>query len=211
MHGSWHRYRSGERWRQSASRAVAVVEVPGAVAVCFGAPTVELLDSRAVPLHPSLRALGPDLLAAQTDLAAAIDRLRSPGRQGMPVGEALLDQRALAGLGNVYRSEILFIERVNPFLPVGELDDATLARLVGTGQRLLHANRLDPARTTTPDALGGEPGSGGPRQRGSGRLYVYGRAGRPCGRCGTVIATRVTGDLPRRTYFCPSCQGVGSP
>jgi endonuclease-8 len=205
MHGSWHRYRDREPWRRSAARAVAVLEVPGAVAVCFDAPTVELLDSRVVALHPALAALGPDLLAADPDLAEAVTRLRAPTRRAMPIGEALLDQTAQAGLGNVYRSEVCFIERVDPFAPVGELDDATLERLVGTAARLMAANVGGPGRTTTVDALGAEPGSAQIRRPGS-NVYVYGRTGRPCRRCGSRVQSRVTGALPRRVYWCPRCQ-----
>ena len=209
MQGSWHRYRSGERWRRSPLRAVAVLEVPGAVAVCFDAPTVELIDSRALAIHPSLSTLGPDLLAATPDLAAAVIRLQVPERARMPIGEALLDQTALAGLGNVYRSEVCFIERVDPFQPVGELAPGVVEGLVARGARLIAANRLDPVRTTVPDALGGEPGSGGLGRRGE-RLWVYGRTGSSCRRCGTRIRSAVTGSLPRRTWWCPSCQPPGA-
>ena len=134
MQGSWHRYRTGERWRRSPLRAVAVVEVAGAVAVCFDAPTVELIDSRALAIHPSLSALGPDLLAPTPDLAAAVARLRAPERAAMPVGEALLDQTALAGLGNVYRSEVCFIERRRS-VPAGRGARARRARAAGGDRR----------------------------------------------------------------------------
>ena len=209
MNGSWHRYRSGERWRRSPARAVAVIEVVDAVAVCFDAPTVELLDSRALGLHPVLAALGPDLLASEPDLEEAMRRLSDPGRAQMPLGEALLDQTAMAGLGNVYRSEVCFIERVDPFLAVERVDPVVLRRVVATGQRLIHANRHDPARTTTLDATGAPPGPSRLRRPGD-RLYVYGRTGRPCRRCGTPIRSVVTGELPRRTYWCPVCQPPGS-
>ncbi len=209
MNGSWHRYRSGERWRRGPARAVAVIEVADAVAVCFDAPTVELLDSRALALHPALAALGPDLLAPEPDVAEAIRRLSSTSRQEMPLGEALLDQTAMAGLGNVYRSEVCFIERVDPFLAVRYVDPAALRRVVTTGQRLIRANRDGPTRTTTLDATGAPPGASRIRRRGD-RLYVYGRTGRPCRRCGTPIRSRVTGALPRRTYWCPSCQPAGA-
>ncbi|MBA2255402.1 MAG: Fpg/Nei family DNA glycosylase [Chloroflexi bacterium] len=208
MHGSWHRYRPGERWRRTPARAVAVIEVPGAVAVCFDAPTAELLDSRAIVLHPSLTALGPDLLAPGPDLDEAFRRLRAPSRAALPLGEALLDQTALAGLGNVYRSEVCFIERVDPFAPVASFEDGRLRTLLQTARRLLAANRMTPHRTTTVDALGGAPGTGGPR-RGP-RQYVYGRTGRPCQRCRSGIRSRVTGELPRRTYWCPTCQPSGA-
>ena len=182
-----------------------MIEVPGAVAVCFDAPTVEMLETRALGLHPTLRALGPDLLAPAPDLALAFERLRHPARSGLTVGEALLDQGALAGLGNVYRSELLWEALVCPFTPLGRVDDGVLRRLVDTGARLLRANRDSPARTTTLDALGGAPGITGPRRAGE-RLNVYGRTGRPCRRCGTLIRSRAYGDLPRRVYWCPRCQ-----
>jgi endonuclease VIII len=207
MHGSWHRYQPGERWKRAVSRAVAVIEVPTAVAVCFDAPTVELLDTRAVAIHPVLAALGPDLLDPDVDLDAVVARLREPSRAAMPLGDALLDQTALAGLGNVYRSEVCFIERLDPFIPLRDVTEGHLRRVVETGHRLLVANRLSVARTSTPDALGGAPGAGGPHH--GPRLYVYGRAGRPCLRCGTAIRTRKSGELARDVYWCPRCQASG--
>src|SRR6476619_7235710 len=132
MHGSWHRYRPGERWRRPPSRARLVIEVPGAVAVCFDAPVVELLERRAEAIHPSLGRLGPDLLAPDFDADEAIRRLRDPSRAGMSIAEVLLDQRALAGIGNIWKNETLWTERVSPFVTVGVVDDVTLSRLVGT-------------------------------------------------------------------------------
>lgn len=205
MNGSWHRYRPGEPWRRSPARAVCVIEVPDAVVVCFDAPVVELIDTRALAIHPALAGLGPDLLAVTPDIAGALDRLRAPDRAAMPVGEALLDQRALAGLGNVYRSEVLWQVSVSPFIPLESLSDDTLRTLVETGARLMRANRDTPNRVTTTDALGGGPGSQGPR-RAMRRLNVYGRAGRPCPRCGVTIVTRVFGGSPRRVWWCPGCQ-----
>ena len=117
LHGSWHRYRSAEPWRRAPARAVAVLETPDWVAVCFDAPTVELIDTRAVALHPGLRRLGRISPATSVDLDAAFAALRDPARADMAIGDALLDQRAVAGLGNVYRSELCFIERVDPFTP----------------------------------------------------------------------------------------------
>lgn len=200
MKGTWHRYRPGERWRMPPSRARLVLEVPGAVAVCFDAPVVELLEQRAEIVHQPLAGLGPDLLAPDFDAADALRRLHDPSRRVMTIGEALLDQRALAGIGNVYRSEILWIERVSPFTTVAELDDQTLARLVATARRLLVANATGGRgfeRVTT----AGDRGAPGP-------LYVYRRTGRPCRRCRTPIAsTRLGRELPRSVYWCPACQG----
>ncbi|MET1232845.1 MAG: DNA-formamidopyrimidine glycosylase family protein [Candidatus Limnocylindrales bacterium] len=194
LHGSWHRYRTGEPWRRGANRAVAVLEVPGAVAVCFDAPTVDLIETRALGLHPVLRALGPDLVTSEVATDALVGRLRALPPE-TPVGEALLDQRVMAGLGNVYRSEVCFVERVDPFRTLASLSDPTLAGLVETGRTLIRANRMAPARTTVPGAR--RPGE---------RLWVYGRAGRPCRRCGGVIQSRVGGDPPRRTWWCLTCQ-----
>jgi endonuclease-8 len=194
MHGSWHRYRPGERWRRSPSRASAVVEVEGAVAVCFDAPTVELIETRALAIHPGLRSLGPDLITDDATAATLVERLRSlPATTS--IGDALLDQRVMAGLGNVYRSEVCFVERVDPFTPLSALPDAGLGRIVETARGLLRANRLAAGRTTVPG--GAAPG---------GRLWVYGRAGRPCRRCGTRITRRVAGDRPRPVWWCPRCQ-----
>jgi endonuclease-8 len=188
MHGSWHRYRPGERWRRPPGRARLVLEVDGAVAVCFDAPVVELFETRAEPLHPSLSRLGPDLLSRDFDQAEALRRLRSPDRTAMTISAALLDQRALAGIGNIWRNETLFAERVDPFATVAALDDPTLERLVATARRLLRAS------------AGSTPGRAA--------MQVYRRPGRPCPRCGTAIRSApLRGDIPRTTYWCPTCQG----
>jgi endonuclease-8 len=205
MNGTWHRYRPGERWRRPAARAVLVLEVEGAVAVCFDAPVVELFEARAEAIHPALAPLGPDLTAETFDPGEAVRRLRDPTRAATTIGEAILDQRVMAGVGNVYRSEILFIERVDPFEPVAAVDGATLERLVGTARRLLLANvsrGRGPERSTTEGA----------REAGGAPLWVYGRAGRPCRRCGTAIRSATLGrDLPRTVWWCPSCQAATEP
>jgi endonuclease VIII len=190
MTGSWHRYRPGERWRRPPGRARLVLEVPGAVAVCFDAPVVELFERRVEVIHPGLAGLGPDLLDPDWGYghdAEAVRRLRDPDRATMTIAEALLDQRALAGIGNIWRNETLYRERVHPWAPVGQLVDANLERLIATARRLLRASA-----EATP---------------GRARLQVYRRAGRPCRRCGTIIrsAPHATA-VPRTTYWCPTCQ-----
>ena len=199
LHGSWHRYRRGDRWRRPASRAVAVIETADATAVCFDAPTVELIETRALALHRRLTRLGPDLADPEFDRDAAVSALRDPSRAGWPIGDALLDQRALAGLGNVYRSELCFLERISPFTRVADVPDDVLSRLVERGSQLVIANSSGGARVTTPTGT-------------SGNLYVYGRTGRPCRRCGTIVKSTVTpavrGANPRRVYWCPRCQPV---
>jgi endonuclease-8 len=203
LHGSWHRYRPGETWRRPPSRAALVIEVPGAVAVCFDAPVVELFERRAEVVHPTISMLGPDLLAPNYDQAEAIRRLRDKSRAEMPIGEAILDQRAVAGVGNVFKSEVLYIEKVDPFAPVATLDEATLNRILDTAQKLLQLNARSDApagRVTTVDPKTG-------KKLAPSRLWVYDRAGRPCHRCGALIEEKAQGsELPRTTYFCPSCQ-----
>jgi endonuclease VIII len=190
MNGSWHRYRPGERWRRPPSAARLVLEVPGAVAVCFDAPVVELFESRAEAIHPTIARLGPDLLddAWTDELAAeARRRLRDPARASMTISEALLDQRALAGIGNIWRNETLFHEGVWPWLRVGELDDPALDRLIARARRLLRASVDVPA--------------------GRSPMWVYRRTGRPCRRCGTLIRSApLATTIPRTTFWCPSCQ-----
>ena len=194
MTGSWHAYRPGERWKQKPSAARVVLEVaeeaepdvPVAVAVCFSAPIVELIDEPAA--HPRLAALGPDLCRPDADLAEAVARLdRLP--PATEIGNALLDQRVAAGVGNVYKSEILFACGVDPFGTVGGLSPVLRLRLFETAARLLRAN-LDSGGRTTVD----------------GGLAVYGRAGRPCRRCGTTVQSRRQGEAARTTYWCPACQ-----
>ncbi|MFN8630460.1 MAG: DNA-formamidopyrimidine glycosylase family protein [Chloroflexota bacterium] len=188
MHGSWHRYRPGERWRRPPSRARLVLEVEGSVAVCFDAPVVELFEQRAEALHPSLSKLGPDLLAAEPDLDEAFRRLRAPDRAERAIAEALLDQRALAGIGNEVKNEILWQAQRSPWTKVRDVDDVELRRLIDLGRDVLR-----------------EGAATGRRPR-----HVYGRAARPCPRCGTLIRVVHQGlELPRQTYWCPRCQGPG--
>ncbi len=192
MRGAWHRYRMGEAWTRPASRASAVLETATAVAVCFDAPEVELMTDAEVARHPQLTALGPDLLSRSFDTDEAVRRLRSEARRA--IGEALLDQRLMAGVGNVYKSEICFIESVNPWRAGGELEESVVAGVVATAHRLLGANVGGGARMTT-------------GQRRAGReLWAYGRAGQPCRRCGTLIEGRRQGEQARMTYWCPRCQ-----
>jgi endonuclease-8 len=130
MRGSWHRYRPGERWRLAQWRARLVLEVEGSVAVCFDAPVVELFEQRVEALHPSLSRLGPDLLREPVDTGEVLRRLRAPDRAERSIAEALLDQRALAGIGNEVKNEVLWQARVSPWMRVAGLDDAALLDLV---------------------------------------------------------------------------------
>lgn len=205
MKGSWHRYRPGEAWRRPRARAVAVLETEGSVVVCFDAPVVELLERRALPLHPGLARLGPDLLAETPELDVALARMRAAQHPGWTIGEALLDQSVATGVGNVIRSEVLFSVGIDPFALVGELSAALLLRLLASASTLLRANVHGGDRVTMPDALGAPPGASGGLRASTAR-WVYGRTGRPCRRCGTPIESATLGELPRRVYWCPRCQ-----
>lgn len=199
MHGSWHLYRPGERWRAPARDARVVIETAAWVAVAFNVMDVELLSAAGVARHARLLALGPDLLAESPDLAEIGRRLRRmPARS---IGDALLSQHVAAGLGNVYKSELLFLAGIHPFTLVGDLPDRVLDQLIADGVRLLRLNVAE----------GGVAWGRGGGRRTTGRLnpreslWVYDRAGDPCRRCGTAIQSAgATGG--RRTYWCPTCQ-----
>jgi endonuclease-8 len=192
MRGSWHRYRPGEPWRLPNRRAVCVLETDSAVAVCFDAPVLELLSEAELERHDLLRALGPDLLAPEPDFDEAMRRLRE--RSSMPIGEALLDQRVAAGIGNAIKSEALFMERTDPWAPVSAFSDAELRAVLLRASRLLAANTGGGRRVTTAVARPGES------------VWVYRRTGRPCRRCGTLIQARRQGEDARTTYWCHHCQ-----
>ena len=192
MSGSWHRYRPGEAWRRPMRQASAIIETAEAVAVAFNTPVVELLSPADLRRSMPLNTLGPDLLSRSFDADEALRRLRE--RNAEELGNALLDQRAVAGIGNVYKSEVAFLEGLDPWAPVATFEDAALEGALRTARRLLQANTGGGARVTT-----------GSDRRGQG-LWVYGRANRPCRRCGTLIQSGRQGELARLTFWCPRCQ-----
>jgi endonuclease-8 len=185
MRGSWHRYRPGEAWRRPPGRAVLVLEVPGSVAVCFDAPVVELFEQRTEALHPSLSRLGPDLLVDPVDVDEVLRRLHAPERDELTIAEALLDQRAIAGIGNEVKNLVLWEVRLSPWTRLRDVDDRALRSLVDRSAEVLRIGA----------ATGRRPSG------------VHGRAGRPCPRCGTIVQAAELGrELPRTTYWCPACQ-----
>jgi endonuclease-8 len=200
MNGSWHIYRPGERWQRARDDMRVLVATEAMVAVGFNVPVVELLSARDVARHAQLRSLGPDLLDAAFDRAEALGRLRTRGSGA--IGDALLDQRVVAGIGNVLKSEILFVAGIDPFAPAAALGEADAGRVIDVARQLLAANVLTPAERLN--------GAGGRRTTRSmdpqAKLWVYGRGGKPCRRCGAVIEARKTGVDARVTYWCPKCQ-----
>ncbi|HEY7023621.1 MAG TPA: DNA-formamidopyrimidine glycosylase family protein [Candidatus Limnocylindrales bacterium] len=197
LHGSWLRYPRDRYRSRPRSREVAVLEMDDWIAACIDAPTVELMATRAVAIHPQLRNLGSDTAKQSFDVDEALAALRSPTRAQAQIGDALLDQGAVAGLGNVYRSELPFLERVSPFTPVSALSDGKLRAILERAEKLVKLNSDGGARVTTTAGIPSD-------------TYVYDRTGRPCFRCRTPIKSAVTrrtpDSPPRRVYWCPTCQ-----
>jgi endonuclease-8 len=201
MNGSWHIYRPGERWQRSRRDMRIRIATETFEAVGFNIPVAEFTSAPGLTRQRELRRLGPDVLSENFQAAEALRRLRDRGRDA--IAEVLLNQRVLAGLGNVYKSEVLFICRVNPFIRVRDLSDAQRTAIVETARRVLSANVSEGlALMTTYGGFRRTTGRGDPKQR----LWVYGRARLPCRRCGTAIAVRKQGTDARLTYWCPECQ-----
>lgn len=196
MDGSWKVYADGQRWTGGPAHQIrAVLGTPDRTAVGYRLPVLELL--RTTDEERAVGHLGPDLLGPDWNAEQALANLLSdPAR---PLGEALLDQRNLAGIGNVYACELCFLLEVTPWLPVGALPADRVARLPALAKKLLEANRERPVRTTT-----GRHGQD---------LFVYGRAPRPCLRCHTSVrvAGRHDGFRERPAYWCPTCQTGPAP
>ena len=179
MRGVWDVYRPGERWRRPAWRMKAMLETAGAVAVCFDAPVVELTRNVAERVGH----LGPDILGSDWDPGEVVKRARRLNER--PVGEVLLDQRVTAGIGNIYRCEALWQQKVNPWKETAGLGDEDLNGLFQAARAAMQLNLTSRSRR---------------------RSSVYGRSGRPCPRCGGPIRSRPMGENPRTVYWCPACQ-----
>jgi endonuclease-8 len=201
MSGSWHVYRPGEPWKLPRDLMRIVVATAAFEAIAFNVQDAEFVEAPALARGPVGR-LGPDLLAPDFDEAEALRRLRA--RDAGALGDVLLDQRVVAGIGNVYRSEVLFLTRRNPATPIRTLADDELRALLALARRLLLANVLPTAgpgiatrhslrRTTARDAP-------------EAALWVYQREGQPCRACGTPIARARRGPDARTTWWCPRCQ-----
>jgi endonuclease-8 len=197
MHGSWHLYRPGERWQRPARAMRIRLDTAAWVAVAFDVPVAEFVRDADLARHRPLATLGPDLADPAFDRDRAVARLAAAADRS--IGDALLDQRVAAGIGNVIRSEVLFLCGLHPSRPVGSVGGARLADVLDTAARLIQRNartNAGPARTTTGRQAPGES------------LWVYGRTGRPCRRCGTAIRSAVPGLDGRRVYWCDTCQAA---
>jgi endonuclease VIII len=198
LRGSWRVYRRGERWRRPAHRAWLVLRTRDHEVVQFDGPELELMTDSRTRFDRRIAELGPDVLGEEFDDERFLRRLRKdePTRG---IADALLDQRNLAGIGNVWKSEGCFLAGIDPWRPLARLSDDEALAIVHVLRPLmqLSAERGGPIVSIEPAQ---------PFRRGERPLWVYGRSGRPCRRCGTTIRSRGQGDDNRTTYWCPSCQ-----
>jgi endonuclease-8 len=200
MKGSWRRQHVAEARRG----APTVTLVAGTtVYLCQGAYRAEVMDAAAVRAHPRLARLGPDLLADPPPLDEALRRARLPGHAGREIGDLVLDQRVASGIGNIYKSEVLFECRVHPRTAVRDLTDDALHGIFAKAAHLMRLGLLIRRRSSAPVRRRSTPSSR--------RYWVYLREGRPCLDCGTPVRRILQGDMGRSTYFCPTCQPAERP
>jgi endonuclease-8 len=205
MNGSWHLYRPGVRWQRPARDMRVLVATANAVAVGFNIPIAELLTARQLARHAGLSALGPDLLGATFDMDEVVRRARVHSHAA--IADVLVNQRVVAGIGNVFKAEILFLAGIHPFTLICVLRDDDLRRVVAIARKQLAANVMTRAQTLRPSIGRTTTGSLDPNSR----LWVYGRSGKACRRCGATIQARKTGLDARLTYWCPHCQPALEP
>ena len=192
MNGSWHLFRIGETWSMPPKLARIVITVEGFEAACFNAPIIETYQSHDYYWHPGQGRLGPDLCKPPVNVDDCVYRIGRFCEPDRTVAETLLDQRIACGVGNVFKSEILWSCGVHPETCIGAIIDEQRAFLIETAARFLQSN-LDLTQRTT---IGGVPGG----------LAVYGRYRKPCARCGESIEVARHGENARVTYWCPGCQ-----
>ncbi|MFN7993149.1 MAG: DNA-formamidopyrimidine glycosylase family protein [Bryobacteraceae bacterium] len=203
MSGSWHIYRPGETWQRGRFHMRIVVETASFVAVAFDVPIAEFHSGASLARRERFNRLGPGILADDFDETSAVRSLAA--RSELETGVALLNQSVLAGIGNVFKSEVCFLAGVNPFQKVGQLTAVQMIGLVQTARKLMQANVADSAgeRIVTYSGLRRTTGRSDP----SAKLWVYGRAGEPCRKCGAIIVSQKQGMDARVTFWCPACQG----
>jgi len=202
MNGSWHIYRPGEAWQSPTIDMRIVVKTEKLWAVAFNVPVAEFHTADTLRHRQGFRSLGQDVLAPDFDSAKAVEALRARG--DLQVGEALLTQSLMAGLGNVYKSEVCFACGVNPFQPMDRLTANQVACLVATARNFLLANVNETSGAAIATYTGMRRTTG--RADSEERLWVYQRRNEPCRNCGTLIESRKQGDDARATFWCPTCQ-----
>ena len=202
MSGSWHIYRTGERWKRARSHMRVVLGTADLVAVAFDVPIARFHTAKTLERFAGVAALGPDVLSSSFAIDEAEARLLERGSE--EVGNVLLNQRVLAGVGNVFKSEICFACGVNPFRKVNTLNKRETNCLLDTARRFLAANVADGAADGIVTYTGARRTTGSSNP--AARLWVYRRSGSECRRCGTTIVMRRQGLGARSSYWCPECQ-----
>ncbi len=202
MHGSWHIYRRGEKWQRPRRQMRIVITTERFEAVAFEVPVAQFHTAHSLERHPSLPRLGPDLLKTSFSGDEAASRLRA--HRDEEVANVLLNQSVMAGIGNVFKSEICFACGIHPFRLVSTLSENEIQCLLDTARKQLSANVLE---SSTDGIVTYSAGRRTRRTSDAGaRLWVYRRQGRPCRRCGINILMRKQGVGARSTYWCPECQ-----
>ena len=202
MNGSWHLYPRGERWRRPARDMRIVLENREYQAVAFTVPVARIYTAQALAREKRIPPPASDVLNQDFDASAAALRIRACA--GEEIGDVLLHQHVLAGVGNVFKSEVCFVERVNPFCLVAALTNIQIDALIQTAQRLVAANVLEDSGNTIVTYRGQRRTTHSTSPQES--LWVYGRSGNPCRRCATPIRHRLQGPDARVTFWCPACQ-----
>ncbi len=191
MNGSWHLYPIGEPWHKPSRLAGIALRTATHEVVNFSPKLLRLTTTAVLRRDPYLKRLGPDMMLTESDLGEVIARMLV--YHAVPIGEAVMNQTIACGIGNIYKSETLFLARINPWTTVGELAHAQLHRYLDDARELMRMNRHSGDRTTR-FASDGQ------------KMWVYSRAGKPCFVCGTRIAVRRQGDAGRTTFWCATCQ-----
>jgi endonuclease-8 len=206
MSGSWHLYRTGEHWQMPRSRMRIVLTTSEWQAVAFNVPIAEFYTEHSLERSSQIPRLGPDILSASFSLGTGVERLTEYARTSpdTEVAVALLDQRMLAGLGNVYKSEIAFAVGVHPFRKMSTLTPREIERIVDVAHHYMKANVIDGKGDGIVTYSGNRRTTHSTDREE--RLWVYGRQGRDCRRCGATIRMRRQGTQARSTYWCPECQ-----
>jgi endonuclease-8 len=203
MSGSWHIYRHGEPWQQPAANMRIVIENAGFVAVGFRVPVAEIHTAQSLARNRRILRPGSDVLSPQFDPAAAIERLLEHGAE--EIADVLLNQRVLAGVGNVFKSEICFGTGIHPYCKVSALSRAQAQALIAAAQKLIAANVLEDSGDAVVTYGGRKRRTTHASDPGA-NLWVYGRAGQPCRRCGEPVRRSIQGPDARVTFWCARCQ-----
>lgn len=206
MSGSWHLYKTGEKWWMGKDRMRAVIRTSDWQAVAFNVPVAEFHTARSLERHTQVPNLGIDVLGGEYTVEMGVARLKAYGAEHpeAEIAVVLLNQRVLAGLGNVYKSEVAFAAGVNPFRAMATITDKEFATMAEMAGKWMKVNVLDGAKDGISTYFGNRRTTGNSNR--DDRLWVYGRQGQECRRCGGVIEMRKQGVQARSTYWCPGCQ-----